>query len=417
MTLRRARRRPPRALLAAALLVAFAVVPAPASAAVPRLGHVFLIVGENTSYAQITPRHAPFLTGTIRPQGAWLTNYHSFTRSSSLGEYIAMVSGQFTRCEANNDLPDHCHQRAPNLFAQLAASGRSWRDWEESMTNACDPIDGGAAWARNIYSAPTTTPRSTSPACRAAGSTRRSARRPVPHQRPPHGHDGPRRHVRLRRGAAIGSRRQTSTSSSPTTARTATTRAAPAIASASSTTSSPARCPRSRPPPPSAPTARSSSPGTRAPIPRRPGPRPARSRSDRRCDRVPWTRTPRPLRTRADPGRGLRRAAAGPRADGDGDDRDLALSIARSRDADQRRAAVAPPQVVGGGEVATVGLGVAERHAVAPDAPAEAGRDDVGNAALGLLGEAEDARPRTEPSPWSRWTVATTTLPKRGSVK
>ena len=64
-----------------------------------------------------------------------------------------MVSGQFTRCEANNDLPDHCHQRAPSLFAQLAASGRSWRDWEESMTNACDPIDSGAAWARNIYSA------------------------------------------------------------------------------------------------------------------------------------------------------------------------------------------------------------------------------------------------------------------------
>jgi hypothetical protein len=153
MTLRRARRRPPRALLAAALLVASAVVAAPASAAVPRLGHVFLIVGENTSYAQITPRHAPFLTGTIRPQGAWVTNDHSFTRSSSLGEYIAMVSGQFTRCEANNDLPDHCHQRAPSLFAQLAASGRSWRDWEESMTNACDPIDSGAAWARNIYSA------------------------------------------------------------------------------------------------------------------------------------------------------------------------------------------------------------------------------------------------------------------------
>jgi hypothetical protein len=64
-----------------------------------------------------------------------------------------MVSGQYTRCEGRNDLPDHCHQRAPNLFAQLAGSGRSWRDWQESMTNACDPIDSGAAWARNIYSA------------------------------------------------------------------------------------------------------------------------------------------------------------------------------------------------------------------------------------------------------------------------
>jgi hypothetical protein len=130
-----------------------ALLAVPATAAVPHFGHVFLIVGENTSYAQIRPRHAPFLTGTVRRDGAWVANDHSFTRSSSLGEYVAMVSGQYTRCEANNDLPDHCHQRAPSLFAQLAASGRSWRDWEESMTNACDPIDSGAAWARNIYSA------------------------------------------------------------------------------------------------------------------------------------------------------------------------------------------------------------------------------------------------------------------------
>jgi hypothetical protein len=140
------------------LVVALALVlvlgaPSTAGAAVPRLGHVFLIVGENTSYEQITPAHAPFLTGTVRPQGAWLTNDHSFRRSSSLGQYVAMVSGQFTRCEANNDLPDHCHQRVANLFQQLTASGRTWRDWEQSMTNPCDPIDSGAAWAGNIYSA------------------------------------------------------------------------------------------------------------------------------------------------------------------------------------------------------------------------------------------------------------------------
>jgi len=142
-----------RRLALVLVALAAAATAAPAGAAVPRLGHVFLIVGENTSYEQITPAHAPYLTGTVRPQGAWLSNYHSFTKSSSLGEYIAMVSGQYTRCEANNDLPDHCHQRAPSLFAQLASSGRTWRDWEESMANACSPLDSGAAWSRNIYSA------------------------------------------------------------------------------------------------------------------------------------------------------------------------------------------------------------------------------------------------------------------------
>src|SRR6478735_600507 len=150
-----------RARVAASLAVLLALVGVSDSSAVgsarvdavPRFSHVFLIVGENSSYEQITPAHAPFLTGTVRPQGAWLSNYHSFTRSSSLGEYIAMLSGQYTRCEAHNDLPDTCHQRAGNLFSQLAATHRSWRDWEESMTNACDPVDDGAAWARNIYSA------------------------------------------------------------------------------------------------------------------------------------------------------------------------------------------------------------------------------------------------------------------------
>src|SRR3954447_12861631 len=78
----------------------------PADARVPRFGHVFVVIGENTSYEQITPAHAPFLTGIVRPQGAWLTNDHSFVKSSSLGQYIAMLSGQYTGCEANNDLPD-----------------------------------------------------------------------------------------------------------------------------------------------------------------------------------------------------------------------------------------------------------------------------------------------------------------------
>src|SRR6476619_2414780 len=126
--------------LAAVLAVACLGLPAPgASAAIPRFAHAFLIVGEDTSYEQITPAHAPFLTGTVKAQGAWLSNTHSFVKSSSLGQYIAMVSGQYTACEANNDLPDHCHQRIPNLFALLSATHRGWRDREESMANACSP--------------------------------------------------------------------------------------------------------------------------------------------------------------------------------------------------------------------------------------------------------------------------------------
>jgi hypothetical protein len=140
-------------LLSLFVTVALLLPAAPASAAVPRLRHVFLIVGENTSVSQVTVRHAPYLTRTLRPRGAWLTNYHTFTRSSSLGQYIAMVSGQFTRCEANNALPARCHQAAPNLLSQLDASGRTWRDWQESMPAPCFRHDAGRPALHNEYSA------------------------------------------------------------------------------------------------------------------------------------------------------------------------------------------------------------------------------------------------------------------------
>src|SRR4051812_37898889 len=115
-----------------------------AGQAVPRLGPVFLIVGENTGYGKITPAHAPYITGTLRPQGAWLTSQHSFPRSKSLGNYIAMVSGQFSRCAARNKLPAACRQNAPNLFAQLTRAHRTWRSWQQSMPSPCYPRDNGS---------------------------------------------------------------------------------------------------------------------------------------------------------------------------------------------------------------------------------------------------------------------------------
>src|SRR5437763_2855845 len=138
------------ALVAAAMLPPGAASP---SGAGPRFGHVFVIVGENTSYSQVTAGHAPYLTRTLRPKGARLSNYHTFAKSSSLGQYIAMVSGQFNRCEANNALPAHCQQARPNLFSQLARSGRTWQDWQESMPAACYRRDAGLPSRHNEYGA------------------------------------------------------------------------------------------------------------------------------------------------------------------------------------------------------------------------------------------------------------------------
>jgi phosphatidylinositol-3-phosphatase len=127
--------------------------PGAAASAVPPAKNVFLVIGENTSASQITRSHAPYLVGTLKPKAAWLTSYHSFPKSSSLGNYIAMTSGQFTKCEANNDLPDHCHQARDNVFQQLESNKRGWFEFNESAANACDIVDDGAAWSKNIYSA------------------------------------------------------------------------------------------------------------------------------------------------------------------------------------------------------------------------------------------------------------------------
>ena len=135
------------------LLSPVALLAAGAGPAAAQGGRTFLIVGENTSASQITATHAPYLVGTLKPAAAWVTTYHSFTKSSSLGQYIAMTSGQYTKCEANNDLPDHCHQSIDNVFQQLQSRGRSWFEFNEGAANPCDIVDHGAAWSKNIYSA------------------------------------------------------------------------------------------------------------------------------------------------------------------------------------------------------------------------------------------------------------------------
>lgn len=132
-----------------------------APGAVPAFGHVFLIVGENASFSEITPRHAPYITGTLRPDGAWLTHYSGLA-DGSLANYAAMVSGQFVRCENNNDFSftngdvpgQHaCHQNVDNLFHQLDAKNISWQEWTESAANPCDIFDHGATWSLNLFSA------------------------------------------------------------------------------------------------------------------------------------------------------------------------------------------------------------------------------------------------------------------------
>jgi len=105
-------------------------------------GHVFLIIGENTTYSHLKASNAPFLTGTIRPRAAWLSNYYAATHWSQ-ANYVALVTGQFTRCE-QQDGGIACHQNIGNLFHQLDVARLTWKVWLEAGTAKCDTGSGGS---------------------------------------------------------------------------------------------------------------------------------------------------------------------------------------------------------------------------------------------------------------------------------
>src|SRR5215470_16759266 len=106
---------------------------------VPRLGNVFLIIGENTTYSHLKMSNAPYLMGTVRKKAAWLTNYYGATHWSQ-ANYVAMVTGQFTRCE-QQDFGVACHQ--------MDVAGLSWKVWLEAGSAKCDTGSGGSCASNN----------------------------------------------------------------------------------------------------------------------------------------------------------------------------------------------------------------------------------------------------------------------------
>jgi hypothetical protein len=127
---------------------------APAAAALPPIGHVFIIVLENesasTTFGPGSP--APYLSGTLRSEGAYLPNYYAVGHESN-DNYISMVSGQAPSAQNQADcqfyddlLPGTIGSYGqaegtgciypsdvPTIGDQLTASGLAWRDYNESM--------------------------------------------------------------------------------------------------------------------------------------------------------------------------------------------------------------------------------------------------------------------------------------------
>src|SRR5262245_12153538 len=116
--------------------------PATGAEGVPRLGNVFLIIGENTTYSHLTSTNAPFLMRSVRPSAAWLTNYYAATHWSQ-ANYVALATGQFTRCE-QQDGGTSCHQNVGNIYHQMDVARLTWKVWREAGTAKCDTGSGGS---------------------------------------------------------------------------------------------------------------------------------------------------------------------------------------------------------------------------------------------------------------------------------
>ncbi len=126
-----------------------------ASAAVPPINHVFVLVEENesaaTTFGPASP--APYLSQTLVSQGAYIPNYYGIGHAS-LDNYIAMVSGQAPNAKTSGDCPTFADFQAPTsmdsagqetgqgcvypanvptLMGQLSSVGLTWRGYMDGM--------------------------------------------------------------------------------------------------------------------------------------------------------------------------------------------------------------------------------------------------------------------------------------------
>ena len=97
---------------------------------VPAFDHIFLVIMENHGYDEIIGSpDAPFLNQLANRYGV-ATNYVSVAHPS-LPNYLALTGGD--TFGISTDCTD-CFQSAPNLVVdRVAASGRTWRAYMESM--------------------------------------------------------------------------------------------------------------------------------------------------------------------------------------------------------------------------------------------------------------------------------------------
>jgi phosphatidylinositol-3-phosphatase len=111
----------------------------------PRASHVTIVMMENKNYHSVVGSpSAPYFNKTLVPQGVLLHNSHAITHPSE-PNYLGLFSGSTQRVHGD---PCPVYFSGPNIASRLAAAGKTFGGYSESMPN--DGYMGcyGALYAR-----------------------------------------------------------------------------------------------------------------------------------------------------------------------------------------------------------------------------------------------------------------------------
>jgi len=105
-------------------------------AEVPPFDHVFIVMMENTDYAQVAGNaaDAPFINSLIR-QGTLLRNYQANYHPSDQN-YLAIAGGD-AFVKGPQYFP-HIRLTAPNIADRIEAAGKDWKSYEQGMGTPCN---------------------------------------------------------------------------------------------------------------------------------------------------------------------------------------------------------------------------------------------------------------------------------------
>ena len=138
----------------------------------PKVGHVFIIVLENKGYhVTFAAQSAAVYLRMLAQRGALLQNYYGIGHHS-LGNYIAMVSGQAPNPDTQRDCPNFIEftqtgttmdgqvigtgcvypSSVPTIVNQLESKGLSWKGYMEDMGN--DPSRESATCGHPVIGQP-----------------------------------------------------------------------------------------------------------------------------------------------------------------------------------------------------------------------------------------------------------------------